>query len=230
MDLAIRTGISLQVPAASVASSSSSSSSTPVTPVTSINEKNALAATEANTMSAEADQESTAQVSNKEPLAQSALSKGQRKRRRNIEKAMQKRIQSYLSKLSQSMIRRTIKDLKVADTTRLSKVNALLGVDLAPDRAMECRRKLLRGCKTNPEFIHDVTKELDRMIDSANGDESMDSKDRRRKVKVFKNLAGYHDLIVKSLKADQQLSEEGVQTASAPVLRQQSNEPLVLRH
>ena len=133
---------------------------------------------------------------------------------------MKKRVQSYLSQLSQSMIRTNIKDLNVADKTRLSKVNGLVGVDLAPDRAKECRLKLLRGCKANPDFINMATKELDRMASNAKADESMDGKQRKCKGKAFKNLAGYHDLIVKSLEADLHPSKEMGGTASVAAAKQ----------
>ncbi|KAF9942172.1 hypothetical protein BGZ67_002809 [Mortierella alpina] len=210
MDLASRGGISLHLPSASA-----TSASTPVTPDPSpsaITEKHALAATEASTIATVA--ESTAQVSAKEPLAKSRLSKGQRKRLRNTKKTMEKRAQSYLSIISQSMFRVKIKDLKVTSKTCLSKVNGLAGVDLAPERAAVCRRKLQSGCKADPEFSNMVTNELDRMVDSIKRDESMDSKERRRKMKAFRNIAGYHDLIIQSMKADLQPSEETSRMAS----------------
>ncbi|CAO3566861.1 unnamed protein product [Mortierella alpina] len=211
MDLASSRGFSLHAPAVYA------SSSTPVTsdPLPSASsEKHALTSTEAGIESTVAVSKLAAEVPAKEPSATSALSKGQRKRRRKIRKSMEKRVQSYLTLLAQSMFKTKIKDLEVASKAHLSKISRWTGVDLTPERVAACRRKLQRGCKADPEFINMVTKQLDRMADSAEGDGSMDSKELKRKVKALRNLAWFHDLIVKSLEADPEPSEEAGQASS----------------
>ncbi|KAF9965741.1 hypothetical protein BGZ70_004220 [Mortierella alpina] len=211
MDLASRRGFALHAPALSV------SSSTPVAsdpPPNASAEKHGWPTAEAGTEGTVAVPESAAQIPAKEPSAAPTLSKGQRKRRRNMKKTMEKRAWSYLTLLSQSMIKTKIKDQEVASKARLLKVNGWTGVDLAPERAAACRRKLQRGCKADPEFINIVNNQLDKMANSAKGDGSMDSKELKRKAKAFRNLAGYHDLIVKSTKADPKPSKEADRTSS----------------
>ncbi|KAF9571638.1 hypothetical protein EC968_000305 [Mortierella alpina] len=208
MDIACRRGFSLHAPAVPTSSSAPVASDPSPDAIT---EKHASATTKASTVATEAVQECPA---HKESSTKHTLSKGRQKRLRNVKRTMEKRTQSYLNLLSQSMIRTKIKDLEAVGKTRLSKVNRMTSVDLTPERARMCRRKLQSGCKADPEFINVVTKELDRMVKSTKEDGSMDSKERRRKAKAFRNLAGYHDLIVKSLKADLQPSEEADRTES----------------
>ncbi|KAG0202561.1 hypothetical protein BGX28_004975 [Mortierella sp. GBA30] len=140
------------------------------------------------------------------------LSKGQRKRRRKREKVKEKRVKSYVCRLTQSTVDSSATRKK---TRRLAAAAASgpLALGLTPEHMMHCRKKLLNGCKSNSEFHAMATKEIAKLV--ADAEQAMkiagsarDKQEGRRRLKAMKNLRGYHELIVKSVEADLQVSSK----------------------